>query len=162
MTAELPRCYVASPLGFTSDGLVYLNERYLPALAQVVTPVNPWDLTSPEEISEAERTGTTAALRLEMGRRNAEAIDASPLLVAYLEGQELDSGTASEIGYASASGKRCYGLRTDLRRTGEPAGQVNLQVEYFILRSGGLVLTTLDELVVELRHAVAELASARA
>jgi hypothetical protein len=139
MNAEPPRCYLASPLGFTADGLAVLHEWYLPALRQVVTPVNPWDLTGPEEISEAERTGTMGALRL-----------------------EIDGGTASEIGYASASGKRCYGIRTDLRQTGEPAGRVNLQVEFFILRSGGLIAATLDELVAALRHAVSELTSARA
>lgn len=157
----LLRCYVASPLGFTTDGLRLLSDVYVPALEAVVMPVNPWDLTASSEIAAAERAGTLPELRSEMGRRNADAIESSELLVAYLEGQELDSGTAAEVGYAAALGKRCYGLRTDLRQTGEPHARVNLQVEYFIARSGGTIVGTLDELLSALKRATTELGPAR-
>ena len=40
-----PRCYVASPLGFTEAGRRYYADVYLPALAEVVTPVDPWTLS---------------------------------------------------------------------------------------------------------------------
>jgi hypothetical protein len=42
-----PRCYVASPLGFTEAGRCYYGDVYLPALNSVVTPVDPWSLTRP-------------------------------------------------------------------------------------------------------------------
>ena len=48
---------------------------------------------------------------------------------------------------APATGLRCFGLRTDLRETGEPGVAVNLQVEHFIVASGGRIVATLDELV---------------
>jgi hypothetical protein len=39
-----------------------------------------------------------------------------------LDGLELDSGTVSEIGFAAALGKKCYGLRTDFRNSGDFEG----------------------------------------
>jgi len=64
---------------------------------------------------------------------------------------DVDSGTAAEIGYAYALGKRCYGLRTDFRLAGDnPGSIVNLQVQYFIEASGGSVQTTIEGLLGEL------------
>jgi len=154
---ERPRCYLASPLGFTDAGARLLREVYLPRLATVVEPVNPWELTSAEEVRAARGARGRRELWAEIGRRNAEAIASSPLLVAYLEGQELDGGTAAEVGYAAALGVRCFGLRSDRRLTGEPDARVNLQVEYFITASGGTIVATLDRLLRELRGAVAAL-----
>ena len=62
----------------------------------------------------------------------------------------MDSGTAAEIGYASRA-VPVVGLRTDSRRTGDNEGvTVNLQVEYFIRRSGGSVHHHLEAAVAEL------------
>jgi nucleoside 2-deoxyribosyltransferase len=149
------RCYVASPLGFTEAGRDYYTRVLLPALASVVEPVDPWGLTSAEELARAAAEGREAELALVIGRRNAEAIRSCALLAAVLDGQELDSGTAAEVGYAAALGVRCYGLRTDLRRSGEPGAQVNLQVQAFIHDSGGTLLGTLEDLVSALAQAPA-------
>lgn len=157
---ERPRCYLASPLGFTDDGARLLREVYLPRLRSVVEPVNPWELTSAEEVRAARGARRRRELWAQIGRRNADAIASSPLLVAYLEGQELDGGTAAEVGYAAALGVRCYGLRSDRRLTGEPDARVNLQVEYFITASGGRIVATLDRLLRELRGAVMALGAA--
>ena len=81
------------------------------------------------------------------------AIRSSALLVAFLEGQEPDSGTVAELGYAAALGKPCFGLRSDLRQTGEDGVAVALQVEAFVVASGGMIATTLVDLVDELRVA---------
>ena len=139
----LPRCYVASPLGFTEAGRHYYAEHFIPALREVVDPVDPWSLGGP------------SSAPADIGRRNADAIDSCTLLAAVLDGQEVDSGTASEIGYAAAKGLRCLGLRTDLRESGEPGVAVNLQVEHFIVASGGRIVATLDELLAALREAAA-------
>ena len=147
------RCYVASPLGFTEAGRHYYAETFLPALAAVVDPVDPWTLTEPREIEAARTRGEERQLALEIGRRNADAIGSCDLLAAVLDGQEVDSGTAAEIGYAAARGLRCFGLRTDLREAGEPGVAVNLQVEHFVVASGGAVVGSLDELVAALAAA---------
>jgi nucleoside 2-deoxyribosyltransferase len=147
------RCYVASPLGFTEAGRRYYRDVYLPALAAVVDPVDPWDLTAPEELADTHEDGRRRELALEIGRRNARAICSCSLLVAYLDGQEVDSGTAAEVGYAAAVGLTCFGWRSDLREAGEPGVRVNLQLESFILDSGGAIAATLDELLVALAGA---------
>jgi nucleoside 2-deoxyribosyltransferase len=148
--ANLKRCYVASPLGFTEAGRDYYARVYLPALAAVVTPVDPWSLTTADEIAAAQAAGAEREIALEIGRRNAAAIRGCELLAAYLDGQEADSGTVAELGYGAALGLRCFGLRSDLRRAGEPGVALNLQVEAFIAESGGVVCATLEELVAAL------------
>ena len=148
-----PRCYVAGPLGFTDAGRDYYGRTYLPALAAVVEPVDPWSLTAPGEIAAAARERRQRELALTMGQRNTEAIRSCRLLAADLDGQELDSGTAAEVGYGAALGLTCFGLRTDLRQSGEEGVAVNLQVEAFIAGSGGLIARSLDELVAALAQA---------
>ena len=143
----MTRCYVASPLGFSESGRLWYDDVFLSALRPLVEVVVPWTLTEAEEIAAAAREGREREMALEIGRRNAEAIRGCGLLVAHLDGQEVDSGTASEVGYAAALGLRCFGLRTDLRQAGEPGVAVNLQVEHFIVASGGFVAKSLDELI---------------
>jgi nucleoside 2-deoxyribosyltransferase len=148
-----PRCYVASPLGFTEAGRDYYARVYLPALARVVEPVDPWMLTGADEFAAVAAAGIAAqrALSLDAGRRNAEAIRSCSLLVAYLEGQEPDSGTVVEVGYACGLGLTCFGLRSDLRLAGEPGVALNLQVESLIVASGGAIVDSLVALVAALR-----------
>ena len=157
MTAR-PRCYVASPLGFTEAGRDYYARVYLPALAEVVEPVDPWVLTGADEFAAAAAVGVDAqrALALEVGRRNAEAIRSCTLMAAYLEGQEPDSGTVVEVGYACGLGVTCFGLRSDLRLAGESGVALNLQVESLIVDSGGAIVGSLPALVAALRMRVAD------
>ena len=152
-SAARPRCYVASALGFTGAGAHYYEHVYLPALRAVVEPVDPWALTSAEEVAEARAARREREFALEIGRRNADAIRGCTLLAAHLDGQEIDGGTAAEVGFAAALGLRCFGLRTDIRENGEPGVSVNLQVEHFIVASGGVLCGSLDSLVAALGDA---------
>jgi nucleoside 2-deoxyribosyltransferase len=145
-----PRCYVASPLGFSEAGRDYYAQRYLPALAEHVEPVDPWALASPDEFAAARAQGREHVLGIEVGTRNAEAIRGAQLLVAHLDGQEVDAGTAAEVGYAAALGLPCLALRSDLRCSGEPGMRVNLQLEAFVVLSGGFVAGSLAELLARL------------
>jgi nucleoside 2-deoxyribosyltransferase len=152
-SAARPRCYVASALGFTDAGAHYYEHVYLPALRAVVEPVDPWALTTAEEVAEARAADREREFALEIGRRNADAIRGCTLLAAHLDGQEIDGGTASEVGFAAALGLRCFGVRTDIRENGEPGVSVNLQVEHFIVASGGALCRSLDALVAALGDA---------
>ena len=147
------RCYIASPLGFTDAGRHYYASVYLPALAEVVEPVDPWSLTTAMEVEKARAGGRAREMALEIGRRNSEAIRSCELLAAHLDGQEPDSGTVAEVGFAAGLGLKCFGLRTDLRESGEPGVAVNLQVESFIAESGGAMARSLEELLELLRGA---------
>ena len=142
-----PRCYIASPLGFSEAGRDYYAERYLPALAAHVEPVDPWTLSQPAEFEAAAAQGRRQAFGIEVGARNARAIRGAALLIAQLDGQEVDAGTAAEVGYAAAAGVICLAIRSDLRCSGEPGMHVNLQLEAFIVLSGGFIAGSLDELV---------------
>jgi hypothetical protein len=152
-SAARPRCYVASALGFTEAGAYYYEHVYIPALSEVVTPIDPWSLTTSQEVSEARARRRDREFALEIGKRNADAIRGCTLLAAHLDGQELDSGTAAEVGFAAALGLRCFAVRTDARQSGERGVSVNLQVEHFVLASGGALCGSLDELVGHLRAA---------
>ncbi len=147
-----PRCYVASPLGFSEAGRHYYRTVFLPALIEVVTPIDPWSMTDTAEIAAAREAGKLSELVLDIGRRNIAAIHSSSLLVALLDGQEPDSGTVAELGYAAGLGKTCFGLRSDLRQTGEEGATVNLQVEAFVVDSGGRIVASLEALVAALRE----------
>lgn len=145
-----PRAYLASPLGFSEAGRDYYARRYLPALAEHVVPVDPWALTAPGEFVSAREHGREHELGVEVGARNAAAIRGAQLLIAQLDGQEVDAGTAAEVGYAAALGLPCVALRSDLRASGEPGMRVNLQLEAFVVLSGGFVAASLAELTQRL------------
>ena len=81
-----------------------------------------------------------------MQRTNRSATDSCNAMVAVLDGQDVDSGTAAEIGYAFAKGKMIVGYRGDVRLSSDNIGcVVNLQVEYFIRESGGEIVTAAAE-----------------
>jgi nucleoside 2-deoxyribosyltransferase len=147
----LPRCYVASPLGFSESTRDWYRDVLLASLAEVVTPVDPWSLSSADEFAAAAAAGRQRAWALEVGRRNAQAIRSSALLVAHLDGQEPDSGTVAEVGFACGLGLRCYGIRSDLRQAGEEGVPLNLQVAAFIDGSGGTIEPSTATLVQRLR-----------
>jgi hypothetical protein len=151
------RCYVASALGFTEAGRDYYTRIYLPTLADVVEPVDPWSLITSEELAAAQAGNLTREMSLGIGRRNTAAIRSSHVLVAYLDGH--DPATVGELAFAAGLGLPCMGLRTDLREAGG-RGTVSLQIEAFILESGGIIYTSLDDLVAGLREFVSSLAVA--
>jgi len=149
-SSQRPRCYVASQFGFSEAGRYYYENVLLPALRELVEIVDPWSLIPKAEIERAEREGHIEELGQKIGELDSEAIRTSQLLVANLDGQEIDSGVAAEIGYASALGIPCFGVRSDFRKSGELSTRVNLQVEAFIRSSGGVIVSSLDELLAVL------------
>ena len=154
--AEISRSlYLASPLGFAASTRPFMADL-VARLREVITVVNPWDdVRFVDEFDElaavdsvAERSRRLALINAELGRSNARSIDQADAVFAVLDGVDVDSGTAAEIGYGFARGKHICGLRTDFRLAGDNSGSVvNLQVQYFIEASGGTIVTTTDEFV---------------
>lgn len=147
--------YLASPLGFADSTNAFMVELAA-SLRDIVDVLNPWDdqrfaaefVALQSEDSVTVRLGRLAEINRELGRSNAAAIDQADGVVAILDGVDVDSGTAAEIGYAHARGKRVYGLRTDFRLAGDNHGAiVNLQVQYFIEGSGGTIVTAASDLL---------------
>jgi nucleoside 2-deoxyribosyltransferase len=131
--------YAAGPSGFTAAGLAFHTGVVLPALVDAgAVPLDPWDPTAPETLVLAAATGAQLAPALDaVCRRNTVLIDGADAVLAVLDGADVDSGTAAEIGYAYARGLPVVGIRLDLRTTGDPGSTVNGQVEHFITASGG-------------------------
>jgi nucleoside 2-deoxyribosyltransferase len=148
--------YLASPLGFATSTRGFMADL-VADLREVAVIHNPWDdqrfaaefARLATEDSVSVRDMRLAEINTELGRANAAAIDASDGLFAILDGVDVDSGTAAEIGYAAAQGKYICGLRTDFRLAGDnPGSIVNLQVQYFIEGSGGVIVTTPGDFVI--------------
>lgn len=79
-------------------------------------------------------------------RANSEA----DLIVANLDGVDVDSGTAWELGYAVAQHKQVIGVHTDWRRH-SACEAVNLMIEH-----SAFIVKDSDELRVALRAFLAE------
>lgn len=156
------KIYVASPLGFTDAGRLYSHDVLLPALRDAgFEPLDPWEVDA--EIVRVfslppgpERASLLEPTNRRVGEKNAQLIVACDGMLAVLDGSDVDSGTAAEIGYAAALHRPVVGLRSDLRVTGDnEATLVNLQVEWFITESGGRLATTLPEALGYLAAALA-------
>ena len=140
-----PPIYVASPLGFSEAGTRYLNASLHPALYAAGFSIHdPW--ASGAEIHRALRDADLATINAALGAANSTLIETSKGVLAVLDGSDVDSGTAAEIGYAAALGKVVVGLRTDFRMAGDNADTpVNLQVMHFITTSGGAFTTSIEK-----------------
>lgn len=148
--------YLASDLGFTEPGRQYLYSVLIPAFEKAgVRILDPWKLTDETVMRNAsscadytERVKRWRSANSIIGENNTNAIRNCDVLAAVLDGSDVDSGTASEIGFAAALGKKVYGLRTDFRLSSDNEGsRVNLQVEYFISMSGGTITESVEDLI---------------
>lgn len=117
------RLYLAGPL-FTEAEQNWLKalQRELRALGYDV--LWPYELFDQEEV---KTWGEATARKLMEGCR--DALLGCDLVVALLDGTQVDDGTAWEIGYACARGTPVVGIRTDARYGGETRdGKVNAMI----------------------------------
>lgn len=139
----MPSLYVASPYGFSPATRGYYEMLILPAIEAAGWDAHdPWadpDGTIARRFAAAgELTGDAQIAELRsidewIGASNEQLIRTADALFAILDGPDVDSGTAAEIGFAAALGKPTAGVRLDTRRTGDNAGvTVNLQVEHWL------------------------------
>jgi len=150
------KLYLAGPLGFSEPGRSFLYNDLIPALEGLgFSVLNPWDLTDPSLIESVqalanpiERKARWKDLNNIIASNNFAAIRECDLVVAWLDGTDVDSGTAAEMGYATALGKFVVGCRTDFRISGDNEGaRINLQVEQCILEQGGDIYASLENLL---------------
>lgn len=161
------KIYLAGPLGFSEAGRSFYKGEVLAALERLRhVAFDPWsdndalgadpqlaaDIKAAKDLPYGPaKRAAWQALNVRIGAKNCALIDACELVFAILDGADVDSGTAAEIGYAFAKGKPILGYRGDFRLSADNEGAtVNLQVEYFIRASGGTIMTRLDELAREL------------
>jgi len=160
------RIYLASPLGFSEAGKHFYYKKLVPALKSVPAEViDPWKLTPEALINPIlampygpKRKRAWEKLNRIIGANNASGIEKADGTVAVLDGVDVDSGTASEIAYTCALNKFVIGYRGDFRLASDNDGcKVNLQVEYFIYRSGGDIVTSLGDVIQLVRRMAVKL-----
>jgi nucleoside 2-deoxyribosyltransferase len=131
--------YLAGPVFTDAEihWLRHLKSHLVDKLGNRVTVIWPFELTPKDSHDRAA----------EVLRICREGLDAADILIASLDGPQVDDGTAWEIGYffhTKGSGVRIIGVRTDVRAVGETAGvPVNTLVE----ASCGVIGTTFEDLL---------------
>lgn len=154
--------YLAGPLGFAEAGRLFHQQVVVPSLIERgFELLDPWALNDGPELAAAlaltdlnQQRLALRPLNQRIGALNRQAIDRCDWIVANLDGVDVDSGTAAEIGYGYAVGKRIFGYRGDFRLSSDNLGsQVNLQVEYFIRESGGDIYHAWADLLAALEQA---------
>lgn len=160
-----PKIYVAGPLGFSESGISFYYNELLPIIKELGYEIfDPW-ANSPkdkiEEIKNQENLLSVGEVReawkeinQEIGINNIHALDEADGLVAILDGPDVDSGTAAEIGYfcGKHKGRPIIGYRNDFRLSSENIGGIiNIQVEQFIYLTKGTIVKNIEELRRELK-----------
>ncbi|CAI6330139.1 nucleoside 2-deoxyribosyltransferase [Bacillus subtilis] len=108
-----------------------------------------------------------SATSTQIANADTEHLLSSDILIAVLDGVEIDSGVAAEIGVFSTTGRPILGLYTDVRQLGnDNAKKVltlvdditenqfqyrNLYVIGLIKKTNGGIFSTVDDLVVALK-----------
>jgi nucleoside 2-deoxyribosyltransferase len=148
----LSKIYLASPLGFAQSTRGFLQELKSELKKHGHAVIDPWDngaeqlkdfKNREERMSPAERAAELRLLNHRIGDLNRRAIEDIEVVVAVLDGPDVDSGTASEVGFAFGRGKTIYGYRGDIRLTGErgyprePSGAVLDRGERWSAGEGG-------------------------
>lgn len=155
--------YLASPYGFAECTKDFMYNKLIPSIEEVgYSVINPWDLTPESEFKKVnsikdckKRLKELKRLNNLIGKRNVNAIKKADGVIAVLDGVDVDSGVASEIGYGFGLGKWIIGYRNDFRNAGDNEASIaNLQVVYFILSSGGYFVNSLNNMQKLLRKVV--------
>ncbi|MDX9753117.1 MAG: nucleoside 2-deoxyribosyltransferase [bacterium] len=151
------KVFLASPLGFMESSRPFISRLQQKLVSLQFEPVDPWAASPDLErlLTEAmhlpdqsKREKALHSISMQMAERNYSLLRSCQGVLAVLDGSDVDSGTASEIGCAFALGSKVInGYRGDFRRSGENDGVlVNLQVQYWIEKSGGRIYTSLKDL----------------
>jgi nucleoside 2-deoxyribosyltransferase len=103
------KVYLAGPL-FSQAERAW-NRRLAEQIAAELggTVLLPQDFPAPDSCEEEDHHSQIFRLCL-------EGVDACDVVVAILDGPDVDSGTAFEMGYAYALRKPAVGIRTDFRK----------------------------------------------
>ena len=140
MTFSQYRVYLAAPL--FSEG----ERAYNLSIARNLRN-NFFDVFLPQEAGDDSHTRDKEE-QSRIFSENLKALEKSDIIVAVIDGADADSGTAWEMGYAYAQGKKVIALRTDFRRAGMYE-KVNLMLE-----ESAEVVTSTSELLEAIKSSL--------
>ena len=144
ITREPDRIYLAGPLFCEATRAWHRAARARVEAETGRRVVWPYELF---EQSEIAAWGPEAPRRVMEACRDALA--GCTLMVALLDGPQVDDGTAWEIGFAHARGIPVIGVRTDFRMAGDTPGSL---ANAMIQASCDVIVRSTDELLRELRE----------
>ena len=118
------KIYIASPLGFSEIWDNYYESKIKPEIEKLGFEILcPWKENDTKELRETiamdfsmERFHKFKKLNEEIGERNKILIDDSDILLAVLDGTDVDSGTSAEIGHTFAKQKPVIAINAYERR----------------------------------------------
>lgn len=139
------KIYVAGPL-FSEHERKFLEEM-------TVTIANSLGLDSKKDIflphRDAGDVGVYDKRRTEMFSIDLKYLDDATIIVALLDGQDVDSGTAVEMGYAYAQGKKIFGILTDWRRWSPSTEVENINnMIWGVCGKGERIYNKIDEIFI--------------
>lgn len=109
------KCYIAGPL-FSSQDRQLLEELASFLEKNVVSVFLPHRDTG--DLGIVKKNNKSNRLRDEIFNSDVENLNTSDFIIALLDGSDVDSGTACEIGVAYSLNIPIFGLKTDLQRRG--------------------------------------------
>jgi nucleoside 2-deoxyribosyltransferase len=95
--------------------------------------------------------------RVDIFSKDLIMLDKASIVVALLDGPDVDSGTAIEIGYAFAKRKKVFGLLTDFRaysKRGKEPSKINNMV-WGVCEKGQTIFRSLDEVAEAVKQHIA-------
>lgn len=153
--------YLAGPYGFAES-----TKAFFANMATLISAIggevlDPWTLTDQKLINSVaelpfgiEKRDKWQKINPILSANNEAALRKASGVVACLDGVDVDSGTAAEIGAAYMLGLPIIGYRGDFRLSADnEGGKVNIQVQYFIENSAGgkgKIIDTISDLPKEL------------
>lgn len=160
--------------GYLANGLFGIGDRLLNSMiaSELRKEIKGIDLYVPQENDEINDKSAYAG-SIEIAMADVEKLKESDLLVAVIDGVEIDSGVAAEIGAFYMMGKPIFALYSDVRQQGRDNEKKiqalvddgtenqfvyrNLFVIGIIKESDGGIYSTVDGLVEGVREYVASL-----
>ncbi|HJJ56411.1 MAG TPA: nucleoside 2-deoxyribosyltransferase, partial [Methanocorpusculum sp.] len=112
--------YLAAPLFSESQ------RRYNETIASFLASKY-YDVYLPQSVDDTVQSRQSNREKL-IYQSNINALKQSDIVVAIIDGSDVDSGTAWEMGYAKAMGKRVIAIRSDFRKYSK-SELVNLMLE---------------------------------
>ncbi|MBF4500649.1 nucleoside 2-deoxyribosyltransferase [Savagea sp. SN6] len=154
------KAYLANGLFSLADRMV--NEACAKQLREAIPQI---ELYVPQE-NPAINDKTAFATSEQIAEADLQALEESDVLIAFLDGVEIDSGVAAEIGYFASLGRPIVGVFTDVRQQGRTnEKKINILQEdatenQFVYRNlfvvglikkNGIIVDSLERVVEEVR-----------
>ena len=152
---------------YVANGLFSIGDRYVNELiaTEVRKEVEDIDLYVPQE-NDVINDKSSYADSLAIAEADLAYLQASDVLIAVIDGVEIDSGVAAEIGVFSTYNRPIIALFTDVRQQGRDNNQkiealiadgVENQFVYRnlfvvgLIKRNGIIVSTVEQLVEEVK-----------